>query len=188
MPLMTELQVAPESVLRKTPRLWVAASRTAGWAGATAIDQTGRAPVIRHFVSRRNRLPARAATRPVDLRAARLGRLQGDASTGRQHVDRLLLLPAHAGLDRRVDRDSVYRHRHRPLATAAASDNPSRADRVWNPLLDPAATSDRVHQSLRWPSPRRSIAAVVRAADRHRSGEALRGERAWTDRRVMGGR
>ena len=42
---MAEVQVAPESVLRKTPRPWVAASRTAGCAGATAIDQTGRSGV-----------------------------------------------------------------------------------------------------------------------------------------------
>src|SRR5256714_7682552 len=34
---MAEVQVAPESVLRKTPRPWVAASKTAGCAGAPAI-------------------------------------------------------------------------------------------------------------------------------------------------------
>ena len=42
---MAEVQVAPESVLRKTPRPWVAASKTAAWAGETAIDQTGRSAV-----------------------------------------------------------------------------------------------------------------------------------------------
>ena len=41
MPVMAEVQVAPESVLRKTPRPWVAASKTAGCAGETASDQTG---------------------------------------------------------------------------------------------------------------------------------------------------
>src|SRR3979411_1738936 len=64
MPVMAEGQVAPESVLRKTPRPWVAASNTDGWAGETAIDQTGRsgdpgcwAPVDVQLVS-----PAAAAT------------------------------------------------------------------------------------------------------------------------------
>jgi len=42
MPAITEFQVVPESALRKTPRPWVAASKTAGCAGETAIDQTGR--------------------------------------------------------------------------------------------------------------------------------------------------
>src|SRR5919204_3895804 len=39
---ITEVQVAPESVLRRIPRPWVAASSTDGCAGETAIDQTGR--------------------------------------------------------------------------------------------------------------------------------------------------
>jgi hypothetical protein len=45
MPAIAEAHVAPESVLRKTPRPWVAASKTAGCAGETAIDQTGRSGV-----------------------------------------------------------------------------------------------------------------------------------------------
>src|SRR5207302_3035023 len=44
-PVIAEVHVAPESVLRKTPRPWVAASKTAGCAGDTAIDQTGRSGV-----------------------------------------------------------------------------------------------------------------------------------------------
>ena len=40
--LMTEAQVDPPSTLRRTPRPWVASSRTAGCAGEAAIDQTGR--------------------------------------------------------------------------------------------------------------------------------------------------
>jgi hypothetical protein len=43
--MIAEDQVAPESVLRKTPRSWVAASNTAGWTGETAIDQMGRSGV-----------------------------------------------------------------------------------------------------------------------------------------------
>src|SRR2546428_11141764 len=42
---MTRVQVAPESVLRITPRPWVAIKRMAGWAGAAAIDHTGRSGV-----------------------------------------------------------------------------------------------------------------------------------------------
>src|SRR6202171_4575237 len=42
MPAIADVQVAPESVLRRPPRPWVAASNTAGCAGETAIDQTGR--------------------------------------------------------------------------------------------------------------------------------------------------
>jgi len=42
MPVIADDQVAPESVLRSTPRPWVAASQTAGCVGDTAIDQTGR--------------------------------------------------------------------------------------------------------------------------------------------------
>jgi hypothetical protein len=45
MPVIADVQVAPESVLRKTPRPWVAASNTDGWAGETATDQTGRSGV-----------------------------------------------------------------------------------------------------------------------------------------------
>jgi hypothetical protein len=45
MALIADVQVAPESVLRKTPRPWVAASNTDGCAGETAIDQTGRSGV-----------------------------------------------------------------------------------------------------------------------------------------------
>ena len=41
-PAMTRLQVAPESVLRNTPRPCVAIKITDGWAGAAAIDHTGR--------------------------------------------------------------------------------------------------------------------------------------------------
>jgi hypothetical protein len=43
--VIAEVQVAPESVLRKTPRPCVASSNTDGWAGATAIDQTARSGV-----------------------------------------------------------------------------------------------------------------------------------------------
>jgi hypothetical protein len=42
MPAIADVQVAPESVLRRTPRPWVVASSTVGWVGDTAIDQTGR--------------------------------------------------------------------------------------------------------------------------------------------------
>src|SRR5437660_12854051 len=42
---MADVQVAPESPLRKTPRPWVAAKKTLGWVGETAIDQTGRSGV-----------------------------------------------------------------------------------------------------------------------------------------------
>jgi hypothetical protein len=45
MPAIAEVQVAPESVLRKTPRPWVAASNTDGCTGETAIDQMGRSGV-----------------------------------------------------------------------------------------------------------------------------------------------
>jgi hypothetical protein len=58
MPAIADVQVAPESGLRSTPRPCVAASNTAGCAGDTAIDQTGRsgdpgccAPVDVHRVS-----------------------------------------------------------------------------------------------------------------------------------------
>src|SRR5438128_2183085 len=44
-PAITRVQVAPESVLRNTPRPWVAIKRMAGWAGAAAIDHTGRSGV-----------------------------------------------------------------------------------------------------------------------------------------------
>src|SRR5205823_10544226 len=42
---MTRVQVAPESVLRSTPRPWVAIKRIDGWAGAAAMDHTGRSGV-----------------------------------------------------------------------------------------------------------------------------------------------
>jgi hypothetical protein len=45
MPAIADFQLAPESVLRKTPRPWVAASNTEGCAGETAIDHTGRSGV-----------------------------------------------------------------------------------------------------------------------------------------------
>src|SRR4029077_10691172 len=41
-PAIAVVQLAPESVLRRTPRPWLAASNTAGCVGDTAIDQTGR--------------------------------------------------------------------------------------------------------------------------------------------------
>src|SRR5207237_4644420 len=44
-PAIAVVQVAPESPLRKTPRPWVAASKTLGCVSETAIDQTGRSGV-----------------------------------------------------------------------------------------------------------------------------------------------